>query len=442
MSNRIANATHRRNVTTALLAGLLALSLPITMSAQSAPADPRWQGWIGCWRPAPTPSTPDDQAASLGIPSFDANAPLLCVVPAEGASAVEMVTVADGKIVSRETIDASGTQWSRTRGGCAGVESARWSDDAHRVYVTTKYTCPGDIERTSKGLLAISTEGELLDVQGVSSGNGKSVRVARYRDAGAPASLPTEIARAIDGRAMAVGASRTAAAAPITETEIVDASRNLDAPVVQAWLIESGQHFSVDAKTLLRLAKAGVPGGVTDVMVALSYPKVFAVSRATFEGDLRTLQPGAALAGSGRTIYADVYPPNVGGYYSGYRNSCYSGYSPFDYSSFAISPFGYSPLGYTQCGYSTFGSRGFGGYGYTYGGGVPVIIVRSGAEQRHGKVVNGHGYTRNDPPSTSGASASSDRQPRSTQPASSGSTETRSSGSSSSGGERQAKPRP
>jgi hypothetical protein len=426
MSNHIALA--HRKATTAVVAGLLALTLPAALSAQSAPADPRWQGWIGCWRPAPAPSTPDDQAASLGIPAVDANAPLLCVVPAEGASAVEMVTVADGRVVARETIDASGAQLSRERDGCAGVESARWSADARRVYLTSKFTCPGDLERTSKGLLAISTEGELLDVQGVSTGSGKSVRVARYRDAGAPATLPASIARAVDGRAMAVGASRTAASAPITEAEIVDASRNLDAPVVQAWLIESGQRFSVDAKTLLRLAKAGVPGDVTDVMVALSYPKVFAVNRATFAGDIRALEPGrgGALAGSGRTIYADVYPPNVGGYYNGYGYPYYYGYSPLGYS-----PFGYSPFGYGGYG-------GFGGYPY---GSVPVIIVRSGAEQRHGKVVKGQGYTRNDPPSTSGASSSSDRQPRS-QPASSGSSDTRSSGSSSSGGERKAKPRP
>ena len=421
MSNHIANA--RQNAITALVAGLFALALPAALFAQNAPADPRWQGWIGCWRPAPIPATAGDSAASLGILSLDANAPLLCVVPAEGASAVEMVTVADGKVVARETIDASGAQLSRERGGCAGVESARWSDDSRRVYLTSKFTCPGDIERTSRGLLAISTEGELLDVQGVSTGNGKSVRVARYRDAGAPATLPEAIARAIDGRAMAVGASRTAASAPITESEIVDASRNLDAPVVQAWLIESGQRFSVDAKTLLRLAKAGVPGDVTDVMIALSYPKVFAVNRATFAGDIRALDPsrGGALPGSGRTIYADVYPPNVGGYYSGYGYPYYYGYSPFGYS-----PFGYSPFGYGGYG-------GFGGYPY---GTVPVIIVRSGAEQRHGKVVKGQGYTRNDPPSTSGASSS---EPRS-QPASSSGT--RSSGSSSSGGERKAKPRP
>lgn len=435
MSNRIARS--HRNVTTALVAGLVTLALPITMFAQGAPTDPRWQGWIGCWRPAPTPSTPDDQVASLGLPTVDANVPLLCVVPAEGVSAVEMVTVADGKVVTRETIDASGTELSRERGGCAGVESARWSADARRVYLTSKFTCPGDLERTSKGLLAISSEGELLDVQGVSSGSGKSVRVARYRDAGVPASLPAEIARAIDGRAMAIGASRTAAAAPITEIEIVDASRNLDAPVVQAWLIESGQHFSVDAKTLLRLAKAGVPGGVTDVLVALSNPKVFAVNRATFAGDVLAPQGRAgALAGSGRTIYADVYPPNVGGYYSGYQNPCY-GYSTFGYSSLAYLPLAYSSLGYSPCGYSSLGGGGYGGYGYTYGAGVPVIIVRSGAEQRHGKVVNGQGYTRNDPPSTSGASSTSERQPRSA-PAS----DTKSSGSSSSGGERRAKPRP
>ena len=425
MTNRIALRT--RTVASAIAVALVATSLPLVARAQDTTTDPRWQGWTGCWRPAAAPLAGEDD--TLGTRFVDRDAPLLCVVPA-GESSADMVTVADGKVVARETIDASGAGRSRTRDGCSGTETARWSDDARRVYLRSVYTCPGGLTRTSNGVLAISTDGELLDVQGVVSGAGKSVRVARYRDAGMPSSLPATIAGAIGGRAMAVGASRTAAAAPITETEIVDASRTLDAPVVQAWLIESGQRFAVDAKAIARLADAGVPGGVTDVLVALSYPRVFAVDRATFASDLRPVGASSQLAAGPRTIYADVYPPNVGGYRNGYYDPYFSGYSRFGYS-----PFGYSPFGYGS----------YGGYGaYPYGG-TPVIIVRSGPAQPHGKVVKGQGYTRNDPPSDS---PSPRREPRSSQPATSGSSGsgtssgTATSGSSSAGGERKAKPRP
>lgn len=409
------------------VAGLLvALAASVSsLPAQSSAVDPRWQGWLGCWRPAAAPLP--GETDSLGTPLVDVYAPLLCVVPS-GESSVDMITVADGKVLARETIDASGTDRSRVRDGCTGTESARWSDDARRVYLKSEYACPGALTRRSNGVLAISTEGELLDVQGVATGAGKQVRVARYRDAGVPQSLPATIADAIGGRAMAVGASRTAAAAPITETEIVDASRNLDAQVVQAWLIESGQPFSVDAKAVVRLARAGVPGSVTDALVALSYPHVFAVNRATFASTLRPMPGGPQVAGVPRTIHADVFPPNVGGYYNGYYNPYYYGYSPFAYS-----PFGYG---------------GYAGYGaYPYGGG-PVIVIRdNGPAARHGRVVNGRGYSRDDPSAPDAIPRSEPRSAQPTTSTSSGSSGSpssgsSSSGSSSSGGERKAKPRP
>lgn len=407
-----------RSATIAAAGLLVAFAATVhPLSAQSSAMDPRWQGWLGCWRPAAAPLA--DETDSLGTPPVDMYAPLLCVVPS-GESSIDMVTVAEGKIVARETIDASGAERSRVRDGCTGMESARWSNDARRVYLTSEYACPGALTRHSNGVLAISTEGELLDVQGVATGAGKQVRVARYRDAGVPQSLPATIADAITGRAMAVGASRTAAAAPITETEIVDAVRNLEPQVVQAWLIESGQQFSVDAKSIVRLARSGVPGSVTDALVALSYPRVFTVNRATFASNLRPMPGGPQVAGVPRTIYSDVYPPNVGGYYNGYYNPYHYGYSPFAYS-----PFGYS-------GYSGYGS-------YPYGGG-PVIVIRdSGPATQHGRVVNGRGYTRSDPSSSDPAPRS---EPRSAQPTTSTSSGSSGSPSSTSGGERKAKPRP
>ena len=423
MTNRIALPTPR--LAAAIAAALLAVSLPSPARAQGNALDPRWQGWLGCWRPAVTPLASTSDIDTLGTRIVDAYAPLLCVVPSADETSIEMVTVTDGRIVGRETIDASGAERSKTRDGCTGIESAHWSGDARRVYLRSEYSCPGALARKSNGVLAISTEGELLDVQGVVTGAGKSVRVARYRDAGQPSSLPVSIADAIGGRAMAIGASRTAASAPITATEIIDASRNLDAPVVHAWLNESGQSFSVNAKAITGLAAAGVPSGVTDILVALSYPRVFAVNRATFASDLRApVAGGATLAGGPRTIYADVYPPNVGGYYNGYYSPYYSNYSPF----------GYSPFGY----------GGYGGYGsYPYGS-APVIVIREGAAAQHGRVVNGRGYSRHDG-SDASSSGSEPRSAKPTTSASSGSSSSGSSGSSSSSGSSEthkAKPRP
>ncbi|MGI9090291.1 MAG: hypothetical protein ACR2GG_04200, partial [Gemmatimonadaceae bacterium] len=140
----------------------------------------------------------------------DTKMPLVCVIPASDAqssSGVDVATVAGGKIVARERIDATGQNSARTRDGCNGVESADWSADGHRVYLRSDYTCAGGIKRTSTGVFAMSPTGDWVDVEGITTQGGKGVRTLRYSDAGTPAGLPGEIASAISGRALAVSAA-------------------------------------------------------------------------------------------------------------------------------------------------------------------------------------------------------------------------------------------
>src|SRR5215471_14071294 len=89
--------------------------------AQARPSDPRWQPWIGCW----TSST------RQGADPFRQ----VCVVPAAGVSAVDIVTVSGGKIVARERVDASGAKRDTERDGCKGWERAEWSADGRRVFL-------------------------------------------------------------------------------------------------------------------------------------------------------------------------------------------------------------------------------------------------------------------------------------------------------------------
>jgi hypothetical protein len=91
--------------------------------------------------------------------------------------------------------------------------------------------------------------------------------------------VPDEITTALEGTAPAFrdAAVRNSVAGPIGTAEIAEASRQLKSQVVEAWLSESGQEFTVDAKRLIALAEAKVPDRIIDVMVALSYPTAFAV---------------------------------------------------------------------------------------------------------------------------------------------------------------------
>jgi hypothetical protein len=354
---------------------------------------------------------------------------LVCVVPASGASgasgasAVEVVTAVDGEVTARERVEATGERRPVTRDGCSGWESAEWSADARRVYLRSEHECAGGLRQRSSGVFAISPAGEWLDVQGVSAGGHAGVRVLRHRQAAVPASLPAELRTALAGRGFATGAARTAAAAPIDAREVVEASRQVDAPVVEAWLAERGQGFAIDGRGLVALADAGVPERVIDMMVALSYPKVFAVNPATRQGELRPAADSGRAADRfagdpriGPTVFVDPY---------GY------GYSPFGWSRY--SPFGYSPYGY--------------GFGW-YPGTGPVIVIRDpdggGVEPAsRGRAVKGRGYTREERGGSTGADAAPRGSVRDGPSRSgSGSNGRASSGSTGSGSTRTAKPRP
>jgi len=237
------------------------------------------------------------------------------------------------------------------------------------------------VERKSTGLFAMSPAGEWLDVRSVSAGANSGVRVMRYREAASSAKLPAELTAAVQGRALAVSTARTAAAAPVERSDVVEAVRHVDAQVVEAWLAERGQGFAVDGKTLVALADAGVPERVIDMMVALSYPKVFAVNPSSRQGELRP-----PPVDSGRVARAYAADRRLGpvAFVDPYEHSLF-GWSVF-------SPYGSFPYGY---GY---------GYGSAYGwypGGGPVIVIRdpdggNAAPARRGRAVKGRGYTRDD----------------------------------------------
>jgi hypothetical protein len=397
-------------ISMACVATAIVLTAASTAFAQTGQPDTRWRPWLGCWSTV-SPNTTKP----------------VCVVPAPGTSAVDIVVVADGKVASREHVEVSGEHRRSERDGCTGWESAQWSADSRRVYLQSEFECPSGQKRTSSGLIAMSPQGEWLDLVGVTLGANTGVRVLRHRTMGPTSIVPDEITTALEGTAPAFrdAAVRNSVAGPIGTAEIAEASRQLKSQVVEAWLSESGQEFTVDAKRLIALAEANVPDRIIDVMVALSYPTAFAVRPSTTTPGLLTSDEPREGGRIGDLGIADADAFNC---------------SPFSFSLYGwdtCSPFAYGvmglPLGYRYSPYGFMYSRygggvdylGFGGLGYGgYGGGwylatqPPVIILNPGEATPHGQVVNGRGYVEG----SNGATAV---------PISSGSS---SSGSSSSGG--------
>jgi hypothetical protein len=253
----------------------------------------------------------------------------------------------------------------------------------------------------------MSPVGEWVNVQGVNTGGSEGVRTLRYADAGIPGALPGDVAQALRGGALTTSTARIAAGAPLTTANVVEASRKLDSAVVAAWIMDRGQRFGLDARQVVALADAGVPGNVTDAMVAVSYPDAFVVAQPSGDASgVATIESASGVSGGGveRAGGRDVQVLMVPGY-SRYDYSPF-GYSPFDYYGYGYSRYGYSPYGYSPYGYSPYGylpySRfysPYGGYG-TYGGvySPPVIILKGNQPaQRRGYAVKGRGYTETAP---------------------------------------------
>lgn len=354
-----------RTLSTSAIA-IVALASSVA-GAQQASASSRWQGYLGCWTAAA-------MGESYGSAQFAA--PIVCITPTANPDAVELATIAEGKVVATERIDASGVAAALEIKDCAGTKTARWSNDERRVFLQSSMTCNGAAS-TATSILSMTGRGEWIDVRGVAAGGNQNIRVARYRDVGLPSSVPTEIANALRANVNSVHAARVAAGSPYSLLAVQEAALIADSSIVEAWLLERGERFNVKAEHLVALADAGVPAKVIDAIVAVSNPGQFALARS--EG---ASAPGNDddVVGRRQTVIMDRYDPWS------------YGYSRYGYG------YGYGNPGYGY-GYGGY----YGGYGYGYGGPIVIVSPGQGGINQLGQpqVVKGRGYTQNQPGSSS-----------------------------------------
>ena len=378
--------------------------------AQNTTVDSRWIAYLGCWE------------------SIGGKKSIVCVVPAADTSAIDLVTVENAEVIKAEQILATGARIETTHGECTGWQSAQWSAVSDRLYLRSEETCPGWGTRTGTGVIAMTRDGELLYIQGSTVGMKTGVRVQRYKGTTADLVLPSEVKDALDAVQLDLSATaqaHAAATAPLAVDDLTEASRQLDADVVEAWLVERGGSFTLDAKRLVALANAGVPSRITDLLIALSYPGFFTINATSHQGARRVETEESYAAGAG-----PIYPVTP------FYGNCGMEYMPFPYSSYYCD-------GFAQI------------YPYAYGWyprDYPVTIIYNGSagsgggeiSRPHGRVVNGRGYEVG--PRSSADEVSRWAEPRS---GTSGSSSTGAtspqytpSSSSSSGEQRTAKPRP
>ena len=383
------------------IALLTAAAALLTTGASAQQVDARWAPWIGCWQ----------AVASEEEPQSD---DLLCVRPL--ADGVEVIEVVDGQTRASQTLVADGQPRDVTAQDCRGWRSVEFSLDGQRLFTRAEQSCGNDPLRPATGVIAMVSPREWIDVQATDVDGRALSWVRRYRPARPEPVEAAGLSELFLDRAPGPQA-RLAAATPDVD-DVIEASQTIDAEAVRSWVAEMNDPFDLDGRRLIRLADAGVPESVIDVMVAVSYPEEFALSR---DGGVEELDEESYRNGPGygRRVYLG--------------SSIWLGHDPFYWS-----PFGYGYYGY---GYGPYGYSPYGGAYYQPG----VVIVAPRDPEPNARVVRGRGYTRGGNTSTGESNRNDPPARRSEQPGSSGgsssggSTSAPSSGGSSEG--RQAKPR-
>lgn len=366
---------------------LLALLAPLAVaSSQDVPS--KWSAWLGCWAPV-----------SFTTMSATATTSATCIVPGTTGDAAELVVVREGIATQRSPLIADGERHVVAAEGCTGRETARFSDDGARVFMEAEVSCNDGPPQKTSGIFAISPGGEWIDVLGVTVAEQKTLRVRRSRVLSDLAGMPDDIRSVLSPLARASGAVRLASSMDISLERVIEASKAVDARVTEGWIVESARDADVPppltARDLERLAAADVPTPVIDVLVALSYPKVFQVALAADgSGEVMKLEsePGAGATDHWRYGSPLGFDPLL------MRPECaYLGYgwgSTLDRLN--CSSYAYGSLYGRSSGYGYGSYYGYPGYGY------PVtVIVRpqppADGEVSKGRVVKGRGYTQTNP---------------------------------------------
>jgi hypothetical protein len=297
------------------IASALFLTAAQNATAQPTPPDARWVAWFGCW-------TADTTSSPTGA--------LRCVVPVAGSRAVDELTIARGKIVARNRLDATGRPHPIDGQGCQGTETANWSTTGRRLYLHADYAC-GGTPGTSTTLFAFAPSGEWLRVEQVRSGNGSIVSLERLRPADLPSAVPSAAANAIDQQQRAIITARAAASAAITTDEIVDAVKNANADVARSWVTAAGQQFDLTGDQYLALANAGVPAPVLQAISAAGRPVQQVVAA---ESPEPVQEPQPQLTTMRRCPPTGCYEENRYSDYNGYNHPTpvvYPVYVPYSY---------------------------------------------------------------------------------------------------------------
>lgn len=321
--------------------------------------DTRWLPWIGSWHLV---SDMEETTENTLEEKY-----LLSITPGVDGKSVVMKGSRGEKVLFEEKIEADGVRRPMKSDHCSGWHSYAWSETGKRLLFTGESECTGGLQQAISGISVIGGNGDWLDFQLLKSKEEKTITIRRYRnldaDALAPAQTDADPARF----------ARVFAGTGFSIDEIIELSGKVDPEVLEAAIVEVHKPFPIDSKQILHLADSGVPTGVIDLMVALSFPDKFIVEQMT----ISPVQKSGYLR-----VPLDVWPSD---YYWSYPYPLYpwfwasSMYFYYDY--WYLDRYYWPGWYYSSWWYPGYGS---GGYGV-----------------KAGQLVKGQGYTQVSPRNSS-----------------------------------------
>ncbi len=372
-------------VATTLIFLLVALPFVATAEDRSSVDRDRWLPWIGCWEGALQPGEEEDDRF------------LVCFEFIGDEMGVELVTYQAGEVVAREELRADGLPSPAEEGGCVGERRAEWSGGGDRLYLHSELRCAEDLSRTSRGVLTFLPDGDAwMEIHAVRTGEASPVLGIRsFRPAPRSALADHGIGDPAAGLELAVSAARSRAGRSLAADDVVELVSEVGSAATGALLVERGDVFELDARTLKGMADRGVSEDVLDVMVALAYPDRF---------EIEGREP--ALRAEERPTARAVAPWPAGRSGARMGISVFRGYSPWGIGF-------YDPYWHDSFRY---GGYGYGMSGYRY---PRVLVVQPPTVRDRGARVNpregyraGSESTRPSTPATQRSAPSSSRSPR------------------------------
>jgi uncharacterized membrane protein YgcG len=221
--------------------------------------------WLGCWDVIPDPDAE--------IQERPEERQMICVAPGDAPESLDMTVLIDNENIATDVPD--GSRRPVSDGGCDGWIRSVLSEDRQRLYLQSEATCPDGKLRNLTGASMIASGNRWIDIHALRVDGERELLIQRYRPVEAgTVRLPGVFSTEMD-------IIRTAAAAPLTVENVIEALQVVDPTVVEAMLLETEVRFGIDSNLLLQLADAGVPNEVIDLMVALTFPDYFSIGGGT-----------------------------------------------------------------------------------------------------------------------------------------------------------------